>query len=452
MTEVPVFQFKNLKQNIFYDTVMKAVARMPGYEYMYLNYGGAVRGGKTFICLYILHELARTFPGSRWCVIRQDGPALEKTSIPSMEKLVGKGDGNEIVWKRGKGNYQVVYKNGSRIFFMSENLQNDKNLDDFLGLEVNGFLLEQLETLSEKALSRAIERLGSWIIDPMPIPLLLTTFNPTPLWPKKKIYDKFIKGELEKPWFYQPALPDDNPFVTPEQWDNWQNLDPSSYRVMIGGKWVFDVAGNTWAYSFSEEKHVKPGRVRVDGQNVINPHFEIDRRLPVYLIFDFNVDPMTCLVCQRDGLLWGKVIKEYRLRTSDIYQMCDVIKTDLSEYYWIVSGDASGRNRNAGNRGAKSFVDTIKTELNLSDRQVQFPTANPSVTNTRVVVNSLLYKHPDFTISDECHYLIDDLMEMKTNEKGELDEKNIDKLKGHLFANYRYWCWNYFRKFVNIKF
>lgn len=442
--ELTVFEFKNKKQNEFYDTVMKSLARVPGVLFRYFFYGGAIRGGKTFVCLYIFWELAKLFPGSRWYVIREDNPALESTSIPSMEKLIGK-HGQGFKWIRKAGSVQVVLENGSRIFFKSENLVKDKELKEFLGLEMNGVLLEQMEALSEKLFTRVKERIGSWYIDPMPIPLLLGTFNPSPTWIKKTIYDAFMKNQLPAAWYYLPALPDDNPFVTADQWENWNTLDPESQQVMIKGVWSFKLDGNIWAYAFDEERHV------VDKAD---PSMQLDKRLPVHLIFDFNVDPMTCLVAQREGIAMGKIVNEYRLRNSDIFEMTERIKIDLiNEGYFIVAtGDASGRNRAGQTRGAKSYVDIIRAELKLSDRQMQFPTDNPSIKNTRVVVNSLFHNHKNFKISSACIWLIDDLNTVKTNSEGDIDKKKIDATKTHLLDNLRYFCWNYFRSFVKVNF
>jgi hypothetical protein len=442
--ELAVFQFKNEKQNEFYDMVMQCVARVPGYNLRYFFYGGAIRGGKTFVCLFIFWVLAKMFPGSRWLVIREDNPALEKTSIVSMEKLIGK-YGNDFRWKRSKGDVQVIFDNGSRIIFMSENIVRDPELKEFLGLEINGALMEQMEALSEKLFTRVRERIGTWYIDPMPIPLLLGTFNPSPTWIKKVIYDAFMKSALPAAWYYLPALPDDNPFVTADQWDNWNTLDPESQQVMIKGIWSFKLDGNIWAYAFREDFHI------VDKDD---PTMQLNRALPVYLIFDFNVDPMTCLVGQKQGLQWGRIVKEYRLRNSDIFEMTERIKIDLINegFYIIATGDASGRNRAGQTRGAKSYVDIIRAELKLSDRQMQFPTDNPSVKNTRIVVNSLFHNHKDFKISSACLWLIDDLNTVKTDSEGEIDKKRIDKTKTHLLDNLRYFCWNYFRGFVKVNF
>lgn len=441
-----MFDFKNPNQAQFYDDVMQAVLGVPGFDWRYFFYGGAIRGGKTFVCLFIFYRLALIFPGSRWHVYREDNPALESTTIPSMEKILGQEyPGCGFKWKRGKGAVQVIFSNGSKIFFKSENFKQDPFLKEMLGLETNGILLEQMEALSPKILDMAMQRLGSWYITPMPKPLLLGTFNPTnEPHVKKKIYDPWVKEELKSPWYFKQALPDDNPHVTAEQWANWEHLDEESKLVMVKGVWRFATDGKRFAYAFEEQKHL------IDITTKAGKAFmSADKRLPINLVFDFNVDPITCIVVQHQGMSWAKVIKEYRLRNSDIYELLEQIKIDWAGYFLIINADASGRNRTAITKGNRSFVTIIKQELRLSSRQVQIPKRNPSVKNTRVLMNSLFGKHGDFWIASDCHYLIDDLLTVRTDEKGNI-EKEKDKTKTHLFDTLRYFMWYYFKKFVPL--
>lgn len=439
--DVDVFQFKNQKQCEFHDTVMNAVARKNDYRYLF--YGGAVRGGKTFVCLYIFMTLARTFPRSRWHIFRSSFPELEDTTIPSMEKLIGS-EGKDFVWKKKSSNYHILFENGSKIFFKSENLSLDPDLNWMLGLETNGIFLEQMEGLSEKLFQRAIERAGSWYIPNMPPPLILGTFNPTNTWVKKKVYDRAIRNELPADWYYKEALPDDNPFVTADQWKNWNNLDEISYNQLIKGIWKFLTDAKLFAYSFNSDIHV----INIEtpeGKAFMTPK----KTIPLKIIFDFNVDPITAIVAQNDGIVWGKVYAEYRLRVSDIFELTERIRNDWAGYYIVVTGDASGRARSALTKGNRSYVDTIKTELKLSPRQIQFPSKNPSVHNTRILLNSLFKRHGKFWISSACQFLIDDLQTVLVDHLGDID-KQKDKKKTHLLDNLRYFAWNYFRRFVQI--
>lgn len=448
--EVIAFAFRhpetgkvNQPQCTFHDTVMKTICRTPGYSHLkYLFYGGAIRGGKTYVCLYLFVKLARLFPRSRWHIFRSDFPELEDTTIPSMEKLLGT-EGKDFRWKRKPSNYHIVFDNGSKIFFKSENLARDPELKWMLGLETNGIFLEQMEGLSEKLMDRAIERVGSWYVKNMPPPIILGTFNPTDTWVKRKIYDPWCVGELPASYYFEEALPDDNPYVTKEQWENWENLDPISRNQLIKGVWKFLSDAKLFAYSFNKAKHVVD-ITKPEGAAIMTPK----KNMPLLLIFDFNVDPMTCLVAQSDGLRWAKVYAEYRLRNSDIYELLTRIKSDWGDYFLIVTGDASGRNRNAITKGKKSFIQVIRHELSLRDNQLQFPKQNPSVANTRILLNSLFHRHTDFKISSACQYLILDLESVKVDDEGEIDKKK-DALKTHLLDNIRYFVWNRLRAFLD---
>ena len=446
--EVVSFAFKhpqsgkvNIPQCSFYDRVMNAVLGKVSERFFF--YGGAIRGGKTYVCLFIFVQLARLFPRSRWHIFRSDFPELEDTTIPSMEKLIGV-EGKDFIWKRKSSNYHILFKNGSKIFFKSENLMKDPDLNWMLGLETNGICLEQMEGLSEKLFERAIERIGSWYIPVMPPPLLLGTFNPTDKWVKKKIYDPWREGTLPEKWFFQEALPDHNPYVTEDQWANWDNLDPISRNQLIKGIWKFLTDAKLFAYSFQPNRHIVDVTTE-EGRKLMEPI----KTLPLKLIFDFNVDPITCLVAQNNGLEWVKIISEYRLRNSDIFELCERIKNDWGDYFLVATGDASGRARSALTKGKRSYVQTIQKLLNLSSRQMQFPTRNPSVANTRILLNSLLHKHPKFYISSACQYTIDDLETVKVDDAGEIDKKK-DATKTHLLDNVRYLVWNYLRKFLNM--
>ena len=140
-------------------------------------------------------------------------PALLSTTIPSMVKII---DGNpNWVWTRSAGNYHVTYKpSGGKIFFKGENLAQDPELTDLLGLECNGILFEQVEELSPKLFQLGCSRLGSWLLEKMPMPITLATCNPSQTWVKEMIYEPYTRNELPEAHIFMPALPRDNGYVT----------------------------------------------------------------------------------------------------------------------------------------------------------------------------------------------------------------------------------------------
>ena len=115
-------------------------------EYSFLAYGGAAGGGKTFVSIGIIIMLCRFYPKSRWCVIRKSLSEIKLNTLPSFWKICP----TNFVTQWNKSEFTCLFRNGSQIIFKGENISDDPELQWMDGLEVNGFLLEQAEELSQK--------------------------------------------------------------------------------------------------------------------------------------------------------------------------------------------------------------------------------------------------------------------------------------------------------------
>lgn len=404
-------------------------------ELRYFFFGGAIRGGKTYSILVVLIFLCRTYPKSKWHVVRKDMTVLLGTTIPSFEKIIA----SNIKWKwdRRAGNYHVTYlPTGAKIFFKPESLSTDPELNDFLGLETNGLFLEQIEELSAALWKRAIERAGSWYLDKMPPAFIFSSFNPTKRWVKAFVHDKWVEGKLESPFCYIQALPTDNKYVTADQWRAWENIDEVTYRNLIEGSWIFEQAGNTFVYNFKPGKHIIKGLSAIPN-------------LPIILSYDFNVEPITCLVGQCDGMEEVRILDEYRLMNSDVGELSERILSDYPDKMLLVTGDASGQARTAIKRDL-NYYKIIKNTLKLGMAQFKLPAANPPVKNTRVLCNSLLGRHKNYHFSDRVPYLILDIEQCLVDEHGAID-KGKDKHQTHLLDCWRYFNWTFLHKYLDLR-
>lgn len=212
------------------------------YGYRFILFGGAIRGAKSFGILICAAVLARIFPGSRWAVVRKSLPDLKATIIPTYEKV-------RALFPDFLG--PVVYtvpvqakcSNGSVIIFWPESYDQDKDLDRFKGLEVNGFLPDEANELQQKTFDKMMERAGTHIIPGLkvqPPGLIIGTCNPNKLWPKTIFYDPWKKGELKHPYGYIPAGPQDNQFLPKEFLANLLALkdrNPIHYAKYVLGDW-----------------------------------------------------------------------------------------------------------------------------------------------------------------------------------------------------------------------
>jgi len=424
----------NPKQYEFY---IQAMASAQGAsEKTNLMYGGAIRGGKSFVCATIFLRLASMYPNSRWHVIRSDFPKLVKTIIPTFEKII---DGStNYKWSRDKSNYFLENKNTkAKIFFMAENISHDPELNAFLGLETNGIYYEQIEELSKRIWNVGNSRVGSWYIDKMPKPIILATFNPSQSWIKEEIHLPFLKGELGKEFYYQLALPSDNAFVTKEQKEVWERMDERYKRQFIQGDWTnFDNEGARWAYAYSPSKHLNK--------------VEILKNLEIILSFDFNKNPISCSVLQIPSFDTIRVIETIKLANSDIYELCDVIKTKYGNTLYLITGDASGSSTSAMVQDNMNYYKIIRAKLNLSNNQMMVPVVNPRLADNRVLVNSLLSRGNVLLDKDNTKPLQFDFENVTVLPDGSIKkaDRNDPAQQSDALDTFRYACNTFCSKFL----
>lgn len=367
------------------------------FDNRYFFCAGSIRAGKTIICHTVLVILCLMFPRSKWVIVRESFTRLITTSVKSMESILG----NSWHWKRSQQEYFTQAPNGSRIYFMAEGHASDPGGHKFLGLEVNGFCLEQMEELHEVTYDNCLMRCGSWhgTEGPPPPPLMVGNFNPNEGWSKKNIVVPWKSGKLAEDarLYFIPTYAKDNPYNTKEQQQNWKKLDPATYERMIEGNWDIEVK-NAFLYCFDEKLHTAEG-------------LELNHDQEIGISFDFNVDPMTCIIFQTDRENFFYVIKAFSISNSDTYELCRELKPYIEgrEHMVIVTGDASGKNRMSGLPGHINHYQIIASELGLRDNQFKIPGANPRITDSRVFCNSIVANFPDFKVDSSLEGFIEDL-------------------------------------------
>lgn len=401
-------------------------------QFRYLLFGGAAGGGKSFVSLATGVLLCRLIPGFKIFAIRESLPTLKRTTIPTFFKVCPK----SFIKTYNQTDQVVTFRNGSSLIFFPENFNADKNLTRFDGIEANAFILEEGQELQKKTFEKCKLRVGRNILpgrEKQPKPVILVTCNPSPNWTKTVFHDPFIEGKLPSDHFYLRALMTDNPSLPEEYLEGLINLDEITRAIFVNGDWDASDVERPFAYSFNKFK-------------TIRKNLQIDPTEPIILSFDFNVDPITCVAGQSfKGSI--RVVKEFRLRNSDIFNLCRAIRETFGDQFFIVTGDAAGSARSAMTKGASNFYQIIKEELDLPKSAFKVPSVNPSVKNSRVLLNSILEKHPDFAIDASCQFLIDDLINVETNDEGGI-EKTKDARRTHLLDCLRYFLWTFHNDFV----
>jgi len=406
------------------------------FKHRFLLFGGAAGGGKSFVSLAILIMLAKIFPGSKSHVVRESLPTLKRTTIPSFFKLCPK----KFIKNYNQSDQVVTFTNGSTLSFFPENYVQDKNLTRFDGLETNFFLIEEGQECQEKTFEKCKLRAGRHIIpglEHQPKPMILVTCNPSQNWTKKVFHEPAKNGTLGDQYFYLQSLMKDNPSLTEEYLEGLENIDEVTRAIFVDGDWDVVDVGRPYAYSFRKNKHVRPD-------------LQINKNEPIILSFDFNVDPITCIAGQSYGNTI-RILKEFRLTNSDIFQLCQHVRSTFGDQFFIITGDASGQNRSAMTSGALNYYRIIQKELDLPKSAFKVPTFNPGAKNARVLMNSVLERHGDFLIDASCLWTINDLQFVEVDEAGEMkkDRTNENK-KADLLDCLKYYLWTFHSTFIKF--
>lgn len=401
-------------------------------KYKYLLFGGAAGGGKSYVSLATLIILAKIFPKSKSFVIRESMPTLKRTTIPSFYKLCPK----SFIDTHNLAEQTVRFTNGSSLTFFPENYNQDKNLTRLDGIEANFFLIEEGQEIQRKTFEKCKLRAGRHIIpdlDIQPNPMIMITCNPSQNWTKTVFYDPYVNDELPGDYYYQQSLMMDNPALPQVYLEGLENLDDITKEIFVKGNWDIVDVERPFAYAFNRQRHIKN-------------NLQMNTEEPIILSFDFNVDPITCLAGQSyDGTI--RILREFRLRNSDIFQLCDRILSTFPNCYFLVTGDASGSNRSAMTQGAKNYYQVIYQQMGIPKSAFKVPSFNPSIKNSRILLNSILERHPDMAIDSSCQFLVNDLQSVQADETGDID-KSKDKHSTHLLDCFRYYLWTFHSNFV----
>lgn len=210
-------------------------------------------------------------------------------------------------------------------------------------------------------------------------------------------------------------------------------MDDLSFACEILAQDV-NISLNPFCYSFNDKKHVQPVQY--------NPDHELT------LAVDFNVDPLSAFVCHNYDLGHIEIVREYRLMNGDIYELCERLLSDFPNAVWMVTGDATGQSRSALTRGNLNYYTVIKQILGLSTGQMKQPHANPSIRDTRVLLNSIM-QNGTFKIDPSCEWLIRDCRLVEVDGEGDiLKDRRNDARFADFIDCLRYNAFTFHRKFI----
>jgi len=171
-------------------------------------------------------------------------PTLKRNLLPTFQtNFLDKGYLQYVKdWNRETNT--VTFNNGSQIIFMGESFNEDKDLNRFRGLEINGAGMDEINEMQPQTFYKLIERSGSWA-EAGRVPIkIIGTCNPSNGWVKETFYDKWREGRLKPGWAFINALITDNPYISKEYLDSLQkNMPEHEYEVFVKGNWDVKLEG-----------------------------------------------------------------------------------------------------------------------------------------------------------------------------------------------------------------
>lgn len=374
-------------------------------RYSFILFGGAMGGGKTFAGLSALLIMCQVFPKSRWCVIREDLEKIRTTTIPSFMKLNPSG-------RLKVSPYEYTHPNGSTILFKGENFAQDKELQWLRGLEVNGFLFEEINECQQDTWEVAFSRAGRWECEPRPKPIILATCNPSNNWVKKEVYDKYSGGTLRDTWLYIPSKVTDNPHLTPEYLDNLKNLPRYKYEVFVEGNWDLMLkTGGEFYKCFELDQHIGPTEYKPE--------------LPLHISWDDNVNPyLPCGIFQIEG-------KEVRMIAeiagenprNTVKDVCNEIKRRYPNHVsgMFIYGDATANKEDTKTEKGHNFYWVVFDNLKQYKPVSRVTKSNPSVVMRGNWLNTVFEKELGgikVIIGEHCKKTINDFVNLKEAADG----------------------------------
>lgn len=227
----------------------------------------------------------------------------------------------------------------------------------------------------------------------------------------------------------------DNKYCRPERkvfLEQLKEIDPYYYDVYTLGLWGKRQNGSPFAYAYDQKIH-------------LNSTVWNSRDL-TYLSFDFNRDPITCMVAQH-GPDWINIIEQIKLPNSNIYNLCDYILSKYPRAEFMVTGDATGRATSALVQDNLNYYTVIKSKLGLSNGQLKLPPVNPPIRENRVLVNAVLHNIKVSIDPVNAKGLVFDLEHASVLPDGSLDKTDrADPTKQNDALDcFRYYCNTFFR-------
>jgi phage terminase large subunit len=380
-------------------------------------YGGAAFGGKSFLGCYWQIYRRILYPNTRGLIGRAQLKTLKLTTLQTFWKVWQ--DHWSQVFEDITLNYNeqksvIYFSNGSEIYLKDiAYYPSDPDYHSLGSLEITDAFIDEGGETVEKAINIIFSRIRYNLINNKPAMLIAS--NPANNWLKWSFVMDSENQPIVLPEYrkYIQAKPNDNPDkAAVDRYVQTLNKLPLYDRLrLLEGDWSINENDAPFFHSFNADLHI--------AQTTIN---KIE---PLYLSFDFNINPTTVVIGQK---IIGKPLYVHKVIQvkGGTEKLCEEIEwVTMHPGGLIVTGDHSG---NTGNTAAgmlqggvyNTDFNIIKEKLRLTDYDfINTKKANPKHELSRRLCN-YVFETSKMHIDPSCKVLIQDLNIAQVTDKGKL--------------------------------
>jgi predicted phage terminase large subunit-like protein len=363
-------------------------------------YGGAIRGGKSYWLLLLIFTYAMQYDNSRWAVIRASYTTLKSTLLVTFNQILTDWL-NPYIKSFNQSDFTVTLTNGSQIIFFAENFDNDKELNRFKGLEVNGFGIDEINEIQEKTFYKCIERSGSWQHSKNCPIKIFATCNPANNWVKEKFYDRWEKNELPNGWAYVPSKITDNPYISKDYLESLKLLPEHEYEVFVNGNWNMKLEGIL--FGKSELRYFKPDTIRNFESSLAYADIADEGEDSTAIVFGRNIGSD----CYITDVLYSKLTSDFTIPI-----LCAKIKENDCRYIRVESNNMGAMYSRELQKQTKATVMTARSTTNKHTRILM---------DAGFIKKNFIFLHPDFQ-SEEYKLFMKELLSYTMDGKAKHDD------------------------------
>jgi PBSX family phage terminase large subunit len=305
--------------------------------------------------------MAMKYPGCRGLVGAKEYELVRKTTLVSyLEHLDNMGFVYGVDYSYNKVDKIIRFSNGSEILFSA--------LDDpekFKSLNLHWAEIEEASQVSDSTFKQLIGRLRNTFIGKDWKDFRYRLFGHTNPQPDKGwIWRRFVEEAKEN--YRLVIAPTTNNIFLPEHYveSMKESFDEEYYRINVLGEFG-DYASGLVVKGFNQE-------------NIKNITYRADK--PIHLTFDFNVDPMSCILAHKteDKVFY---FDELVLENSSTQRTIEEFIKRYPEHKAdiIINGDASGDNRSTQSEYTNYAIIKVFTDI-------YFPNICPNMTSGGIVI------------------------------------------------------------------